>query len=208
MVRGWANFFSDAATAEFSILMRLAIGDLIFRVSWCAGCDDSFAWPFNLSSACCAPFQAGLTLGFGGNGGGTMPFGCDLRIFFSLCTSNWDAVWSLSITRVTFFSGLLVECSEPLSWLRLIDRRGAGCGVLPNGFFWASAAFDSFTKDSSLTLYLRSLLLSLRKSGSSKLISVPRWSSNRKRCARLSPSSRSIQSTTIQSWLSKSPGII
>lgn len=41
------------------------------------------------------------------------------------------------------------------------------------------------------SLFLPLISLSFKKSGSSKLISVPRWSSRRNRWARFSPSSKS-----------------
>lgn len=79
-------------------------------------------------------------------------------------------------------------------------NRGAGCGGI--NFTGISVEYGGSLVSVASSLaeepafVLRNLLrpfssLSLRKSGSSKLISVPRWSSKRKRCARLRPSSKS-----------------
>lgn len=85
-----------------------------------------------------------------------------------------------------------------------MDSRGAGCGRLSS--IWdgmASMVVLRLNGIGSTVLILRNLLmlkisLSLRKSGSSKFIFVPRWSSRRERCARFKPSSRSDKSYEIE----------
>lgn len=97
--------------------------------------------------------------------------------------------FSVVLTVVSFVCGSLP-----------VKNRGAGCGGI--NFIGVSTEFNlSFVSVASSladepSLVLRNLLrpfnsLSLRKSGNSKLISVPRWSSNRKRWARFRPSSKS-----------------
>lgn len=100
------------------------------------------------------------------------------------------------------------QLPELLLWLAGVSADvGAVAPVtVPAGFATVASVVAMFTSWSNLLrasgtgsstgLILRSLFLLkfslfLRKSGSSKLISVPRWSSSLERCARFRPSSRS-----------------
>lgn len=83
--------------------------------------------------------------------------------------------------------------------LFVIEYLGAGCGRINGTEEFVSKVVRAIGTGSVDGLVLRSLLLLtkfslfLRKSGSSQLISVPRWSSNRKRWARFSPSRKSAE---------------
>lgn len=67
-----------------------------------------------------------------------------------------------------------------------MDNLGAGCGALVDAFIRPLNSLGAFDG-----IFHLLALLSLRKSGNSKLISVPRWSSSRNRWARFKSSKRS-----------------
>lgn len=171
--------------------------------------------------------EDGLIFGFGGNGGGKVPF----EYFWgevSLCSDPWminrmefiEITWNqkeaqraLGKNILPWLYELYVPCllspfslvaseNELLSTVlsRLIDRLGAGWGAFP--FRCTSVSLISFefvaSDDILFTFFHLFVVLAFKKSGNSKLISVPRWSSNWHLWARFNASRRSILENVVE----------